>query len=308
MIMNNNIPKLGMGCWAIGGNFVIGGTETSYGDTDDDLSIQAIHTAYDNGIRIFDTAAVYGAGHSERILGKALKGKDDAIIVTKIGYRFNEDTRVVTGQEFYHRVLKIEQAALSVNDWKQGFSGRYKILISAGAYTAYYVTNHIHEIWQPKDNYRLEIIVATEKLNIAQGEVDIGIRAGQPKEPWLAGRKVGIVEFGIYRKKDNTEDIPWITTPYDGAKTAWSKWIHQYHHADIALNVDDPLIMLNLVKQGVGKTILPCFIGDNEPNLYREKIITELEHERWLVFHQDHRHHPAMRSVITNLVKLLLKV
>ncbi len=114
--------------------------------------------------------------------------------------------------------------------------------------------------------------------------------------------------FAIYRNKNVSSDIPWITTPYDGAKTAWSKWIHQYYPADIALNIDDPLIMLDLLKQGVGKTILPCFIGDNEPNLVQENIIDELSHERWLVFHQDRRYHPAIRTVINKLAEILLEI
>lgn len=99
MIIDNNIPKLGMGCWAIGGNFMLDGVVTGYGKIDDDISVKTIQTAYDEGIRIFDTAAVYGAGHSEHIVGKALKGKDDAIIATKIGYYFNEDTKLITGQD-----------------------------------------------------------------------------------------------------------------------------------------------------------------------------------------------------------------
>ncbi len=98
-LINENIPHLGMGCWAIGGKFMLEDIETGYGQVDDDISIKTIRTAYEHGVRIFDTAAVYGAGHSERIVGKALKGKEDAIIATKIGYHFNEETKVITGQD-----------------------------------------------------------------------------------------------------------------------------------------------------------------------------------------------------------------
>ena len=71
------ISKICFGCWAIGGH--------GYGQVNDDDSIRAIHTALDHGVNFFDTADVYGFGHSERVLGKALKGNTDAVIATKFG-------------------------------------------------------------------------------------------------------------------------------------------------------------------------------------------------------------------------------
>ena len=66
------IPRLGMGCWAIGGPFYAGDVPLGWGEVDDDESIAAVHRALDLGIGIFDTASNYGAGHSEEVLGKAL--------------------------------------------------------------------------------------------------------------------------------------------------------------------------------------------------------------------------------------------
>lgn len=52
-----------------------------WGDIDDNEAIRAIHTAIDLGITLFDTANNYGAGHSEEVLGKALKGKRDKVVI-----------------------------------------------------------------------------------------------------------------------------------------------------------------------------------------------------------------------------------
>ena len=86
----------GMGGWAIGGPWAMMGSQAGWGVTDDAESTRAIHAALDLGVNFFDTAANYGAGHSERLLGAALKGRrEDAIIATKFGYAVDEAARAV---------------------------------------------------------------------------------------------------------------------------------------------------------------------------------------------------------------------
>src|SRR5689334_4435334 len=88
------VSAIGMGCWAIGGPFWRGETPFGFGEVDDNDSTQAIHRALDLGISFFDTADVYGAGHSERVLGKALAGRRHRVVIaTKFSSIFDETTR-----------------------------------------------------------------------------------------------------------------------------------------------------------------------------------------------------------------------
>ncbi|HEY1519348.1 MAG TPA: aldo/keto reductase, partial [Solirubrobacteraceae bacterium] len=64
------ITRVGFGAWAIGG----GGWEFGWGPQDDEESIDAIQHALEQGINWIDTAAAYGFGHSEQIVGRALEG------------------------------------------------------------------------------------------------------------------------------------------------------------------------------------------------------------------------------------------
>lgn len=74
---NLKVSKISFGAWAIGGNM--------WGPQDDNDSIQALHKAIDLGVNFIDTAAVYGNGHSEKIIGKVLKERKERIyIATKI--------------------------------------------------------------------------------------------------------------------------------------------------------------------------------------------------------------------------------
>ena len=94
------VSALGMGCWAIGGPFWAGETPQGWGEVDDEESIRAIHAALDHGVNFFDTANVYGAGHSEWVLGRAIAGRrSQVVIATKFNAVFDETTRQVTGAD-----------------------------------------------------------------------------------------------------------------------------------------------------------------------------------------------------------------
>ena len=76
------LPVVTFGAWAIGGLF--------WGGTDDDQAVEAIHAAIDSGIDAIDTAPIYGCGHSEVIVGRAIRGRRDRLkVLTKLGLRWD---------------------------------------------------------------------------------------------------------------------------------------------------------------------------------------------------------------------------
>jgi aryl-alcohol dehydrogenase-like predicted oxidoreductase len=83
-----NITSIGIGAWAIGG----GQWEFAWGAQDDTESIAAIHAGFDCGINWIDTAPAYGLGHSEIIVGRAIKGlAKRPYIFTKCSLVWGED-------------------------------------------------------------------------------------------------------------------------------------------------------------------------------------------------------------------------
>jgi aryl-alcohol dehydrogenase-like predicted oxidoreductase len=90
------VSALGLGCWAIGGPWLFNGSPAGWSGVDDAESLRAIQRALELGVNFFDTAANYGAGHSERLLGQAFKGRrDQVVIATKFGYQVDEAAQAV---------------------------------------------------------------------------------------------------------------------------------------------------------------------------------------------------------------------
>src|SRR5512139_3303125 len=90
------VSALGLGCWAIGGPWTLNGAQAGWGTIDDAEALRAIHQAIELGVNFFDTAANYGCGHSERLLGQAVKGRrHQVVIATKFGYRVDEAAKEV---------------------------------------------------------------------------------------------------------------------------------------------------------------------------------------------------------------------
>jgi hypothetical protein len=78
------VSVIGFGGWPMG--------RGQYGPFDDDEAVEAVHAARDAGVTLFDTAAVYGWGYGEELMGKALQGwREEIVLVTKGGRRYSTD-------------------------------------------------------------------------------------------------------------------------------------------------------------------------------------------------------------------------
>jgi len=92
------ITRIGIGAWAMGG----GGWKFAWGPQDDNQSIRAIHAALDRGVNWIDTAAIYGLGHSEEVVARALAGRSN------LPYVFTKCERVWDENGDIRPVLKAE--------------------------------------------------------------------------------------------------------------------------------------------------------------------------------------------------------
>ena len=99
--LNVETSALGMGTWAIGGPFTWNdGQSRGWGNISNEESIRGLNRAFELGVRVFDTADIYGCGLSEELVGRALENyRDEVIIITKFGNTFDPKTKRQLGED-----------------------------------------------------------------------------------------------------------------------------------------------------------------------------------------------------------------
>jgi len=92
------ITEIGVGLWAAGGS--------AWGPTNDQESLDTIEKALDEGVNFFDTSDVYGDGHSEKLLGRAIQGRRDRFVVaTKIGWQNYDSEKNQTAYDTVDKLI-----------------------------------------------------------------------------------------------------------------------------------------------------------------------------------------------------------
>ncbi|MCE1248834.1 MAG: aldo/keto reductase [Firmicutes bacterium] len=100
---SSGVSSCSLGTWAIGGK--------GWGRVDDNDSIDTIRYAVEHGINMIDTAPVYGLGHSEEVVGRAVKGiRDKVLLVTKCGLIWDDSGNVVTNNSRKVLLKEIEDS------------------------------------------------------------------------------------------------------------------------------------------------------------------------------------------------------
>ncbi|GAB4529201.1 MAG: LysR family transcriptional regulator [Roseibium sp.] len=268
------------------------------------------------GLRLFLAVARAGglAGASEATgvsaatLGRrvaALERDLDVRLVEREarGYRLTG-----AGRELLLQLEEMDQSARAIDLWRQSGRTRRRVRISAGDWTMRLMLDHLEAFWSPDMGWTPEFLADPRDRDIARRRIDIGVRNRRPDQDWLAGRKVGTVEFAPYRAKavSDGREIGWVGLVEDEAAFPTATWIRENHGAEVSVTLNKATYALPLVRKGQARMVLPCFVGDAFDDLVRlSDPIEELKTERWLVMHQDERHQPDLRQAISGLANLL---
>ncbi len=249
------------------------------------------------------SGAVDATGASAATLSRRMKALETQLarrlfLHGKQGYVLTSD-----GRALLEKAQAMEAVAAEIAEWRSAQSGPPRVRISAGSWTSLYLVRNVGTYWAPGEPWVPEFVHSDLQMDIARREIDVGIRNRRPEQPWLAGQKTNDVLYAIYAK---AADITgWIGAGGAAASVPSARWV-QAHHADaIVTTANDPRLILSLAESGMGRVVLPTFVGDSSGLERLSAPIPELSTEEWLVTHHEGRYEPPVRHAIRKLRRFL---
>ena len=217
------------------------------------------------------SAASAATGLSPATLGRRMLALEQDLgrplfLRSQTGYRLTEE-----GSELLEHLGELEAGNRRIEAWRRGAAGPSLVRISLGTWNAWLLCANMPAICGPRDGFRISLHVAEQRAQLSHRQSDIGIRAFAPEEPNLASVLIGEVAYAPFRSRhaEGQEEAPWLAVDRDNAVSAYLRWPHEHRTDRIALTVNRPRSLLDLVKAGAGVAVLPCLAGDADPALER---------------------------------------
>lgn len=154
----------------------------------------------------------------------------------------------------------------------------------------------------------VELVIDNRVLSLSRREADIALRVTRPKEPDLFGRKLAEIAWTLYASPALMERDGPVRDPGSRDVISWgaevtgiaaADWIGEHVPASRVVYRASSLVnQLTAARLGIGVVLLPCYLGDNDPQLVRawQKPIAELSRELWIVTHADLRKTARVRA------------
>jgi DNA-binding transcriptional LysR family regulator len=208
------------------------------------------------------------------------------------------------GAALYERVRGMEAAARAIEDWREGATELPIVTVALGTWMSVYLGGRLNAIWSPEDRFRLCFKTAERAVDLERREAEIALARVRPATGNDAARPAGAIAFAAYcaRGFDRTRNVTWVALARDVARTPAERWTAEQPEAWVTVWADSPGILYDLTVGGAGRAILPCFLGDSDPQLVRAgPVLPALEEPHWILAHADERHRPEVRTMIERL-------
>jgi DNA-binding transcriptional LysR family regulator len=162
----------------------------------------------------------------------------------------------------------------------------------------------IGSLIQRHPELELELVAEPRNLSLGMREADIALRMARPTdEARIVARRLGRIDYAIYAAAgESSKLLPWINYEEGMRDLPQARWMAERTATDPAsqatLAVNDTEAILAALRAGLGKSLLPVFIGDSDAGLVRVDDCVSLSREVWLMVHPDLRHLARIRAAI----------
>ncbi len=280
------------------------------------------------GLNWNDLQFVLALGRSQTLAGAARRlkvnestvGRRIAEAERRLGARlFERSLGVFHPTEAGHTVVaSAERVELEVQAVETAISGADRLAAGTVRLTSVpVVVNRIlvpalPRLLRDHPQLRVELIAEPRDLSLTKREADIALRLARPHKDLRAiARRIGQLDYAVYgpsRKK--SEALPWITYDDDMANLPQCRYMAERPVGDLAMppraTLNDSEAILQSVKAGLGKSLLPVAIADRESGLSRlSRSPSPLSRELWLMVHPELRNLIRIRVVMDWLVSVV---
>jgi DNA-binding transcriptional LysR family regulator len=207
-------------------------------------------------------------------------------------------------------IRKAERIELDVDAVRDGVTSADSVAAGKVRLTAVpLVMNHILIAALPAllrlhPRLQIELVADPRNLSVTNREADIAVRMARPDKEYRAiAHRVGRIDYAIYGTSVTRRPLPWVTYDADLSNLPHVRWMAKAMeadlHAEISVVVNDSELALNAVRAGLGRSLLPCRVGDAVPGLCRlSDAKPVLSRDMWVIVHPDLKHLARVRAVI----------
>jgi len=218
------------------------------------------------------------------------------------------------GEELLADTEAMEKAALSINRRSAGLGDTVSgvVRLSAGEAMAAWLARHLPELRKGLTQIEFELTASHTLANLSRREADLLIREQVPDLGGIVARKLGRAAYAIYgqralaRAKTELKALPWIGFDDDHAYMPGQAWLLALlDGAKPAVRGNNWLVLREAARAGAGLAVLPCYLGDPDPQLHRiGTVLPEVFADQWLLVHRDLRALPRVRAVMDAMIVL----
>lgn len=212
------------------------------------------------------------------------------------------------GEVLLRHVKAMEAQAVSIRRWNENGYRQPIVSIASDGWLSLFLARNRAHLWTPDDPFRLCVKASEQEVDLIFREAEIALTTRRPVAGNLAARQSVRMHFAAYATPEVAAEPSerWISIGREQASTSADRWISKQPDKWISIWTTTTPTLLELVRSGGGRGVLPCFIGDAEPGLVRVGApIEELSADLWITMHDDDRSRPEVRTMIDRVAELL---
>lgn len=246
-------------------------------------------------------------GRSEATIGRQVTALEQALGVRLIERLANRIELTPVGRRLAEAARGMAESAAGIERLALAAAAEpgMPVRVTTTGSMALFLTGHLGRLLAAAAPAPLELVATRAALSLPRREAEVALRMRRPPEEGdLVVRRVGRLAFALYARRGAARDEVIGLRADPGSRQ--SAWLERQASMPPRLRLADLTLRLEAVRQGLGRSLLPCFLGDAEPGLERLTAPPpELVEEAYLLVHRDLRDLPQVRAVALELTRLL---